>query len=38
MLHGNVVVNLHEHGFKRAFKLLQGQFETGDEQQLVPCN
>ena len=24
MLHWNVVVNLHEHGFRRAFKLLQG--------------
>ena len=24
MFHWNVVVNLHEHGFKRAFKLLQG--------------
>ncbi len=24
MLHWNVVVNLHEHGFKRAFKVLQG--------------
>ena len=24
MFHWNVVVNLHEHGFRRAFKLLQG--------------
>ena len=24
MFHWNVVVNLHQHGFRRAFKLLQG--------------